>query len=193
MCFTARFRKAAQVLIMLLLVSSVVMHFPLLTFAAKNTPEEGMTEIRTDGVISSPALERRAGQRPPHSGACSGVDLAIDQVELKRTASGMFIRVTVKNICTGSCSADGIDIEIDESLIPGGSGGVVQPIGVTRIESEGIYRNSWVGVMSNPSGSSTYIVRAVLRGGSRREQSTTNNRCRVTIANDEDMKTVSCR
>ncbi|MCG8341602.1 MAG: hypothetical protein MI684_02070 [Chlorobiales bacterium] len=170
-----------------------VLAVPAQFAAAKNAPEGSMTEIGVDGVINAPMLERRAGQRPPSSSSCQGVDLVIEQVELKRTSSGMYLQATVKNICTGSCNADGIDIEIDESLIPGGTGGVVQPIGVARIEPGGTYRNSWVGVMSNPSGSSTYIVKAVLKGGSRRERSSANNSCRVTIAVDEDSKTKSCR
>lgn len=180
-------------LCLLLLVLPAAFVAPTQFLAAKNAPDGSVTEIRTDGVINSPALERRAGQRPPYSASCQGVDLVVERVDLKRTSSGMFMQVTVKNICTGSCTADGIDIEIDESLVPGGTGGVVQPIGVTRIESEGIYRNSWVGVRANPSGSSTYIVKAVLKGASRRERSSANNSCRVTIAIDEDSKTMSCR
>ena len=170
-----------------------VLAVPAQFAAAKNAPEGSMTEIGVDEVINAPMLERRAGQRPPSSSSCQGVDLVIEQVELKRTSSGMYLQATVKNICTGSCNADGIDIEIDERLIPGGTGGVVQPIGVTRIDPGGTYRNSWVGVMSNSSGSSTYIVKAVLKGASRRERSSANNSCRVTIAVDEDSKTKSCR
>lgn len=161
--------------------------------AAKKASGGNMTEVGVDGVINAPALERRAGQRPPSSNSCQGVDLVIEQVQLKRTSSGMYLQATVKNICTGSSNADGIDIEIDERLIPGGTGGVIQPIGVTRIEPGGTYRNSWVGVMPNPSGLSIYIVKAVLKGGSRRERSSANNSCRATIAIDEDTKTVRCR
>ena len=181
------------ILVVCLLVSALFMQVPVHNAVAKKAPDHKVIERERDNMISSPALERRAGQRPPHSASCAGIDLAVEQVELMRTDSGLYLRATVKNLCTGSCNADGIDIEIDESLIPGGSGGVVQPIGITRIEAEGTYMNPWVGVMSNPSGPSTYIVTAVLKGGSRRERSTANNTCRVTIALDEDTKTVSCR
>lgn len=188
-----RFRVDLRAFLVLVLVFSAVCSVSLKAFAAKNASDKGMTEIRPDRMINSPALERQAGQRPPHSASCQGVDLVIDSVELMRASGGVFVKATVKNVCSGSCTADGIDVEIDESLIPGRTGGVVQPIGVTEIEPEGIYRNSWVGVAANPSGPSTYIVRAVLRGGSRRERSTTNNSCRVTIAAGEDRKTVNCR
>lgn len=161
-------------------------------FTAKNSAPDTLIQLQPQKEINAPALERQAGQRPPYSAACQGIDLAIEKVELKRASGNLYIRATVKNLCKGSCSADGIDIEIDESLIPGAAGGIVQPIGVTSIEPEGVYSNSWVGVRSNPAGRSTYTVRAALKGSSRSERTTTNNSCRASIEPGQTQKTVRC-
>lgn len=124
-----------------------------------------------------------------HSYGCIGVDLVLKKVEIKRTETGVYVKAYVKNRCTGSCNGS-IDIAIDESLIPGGSGGIVQPIGISRIEPYGEYENVWVGVMSNPDGDSTYTVTANLTGCTDRNNS--NNSCRVTLRRGADNVTKNC-
>lgn len=144
-----------------------------------------VTESREDNnqakVIYKPILVHHIG--------CIGVDIVLKKVEIKRTETGVYVKAYVKNRCSGSCDGR-INIVIDESLIPGGSGGIVQPIGIFRIEPYGEYENTWVGVMSNPDGDSTYTVTANLTGCTDRNHS--NNSCRVILRLGADNVTKNC-
>jgi len=119
---------------------------------------------------------------------CIGVDLVLKKVEIKRTSSGVFLKAFVKNKCRGRCNGS-IEIAVDESAIPGGDRGLVQPIGV-NVEPNGEYENSWVGIRFNPDGNSRYTVTAKLIGCIDRNLS--NNTCVVTLRHGANEVTKNC-
>jgi len=114
--------------------------------------------------------------------SCEGIDLIIKNVEVIRNTSGnIFIKATIKNLCTGSCTGP-IIIEVDESDVLGRPGGIEQQIG-SGIGSKAEYTmGSALGIANDSSRTCSYTISVRTEGGCTEPHGKTgNNTFRITI------------
>ena len=97
--------------------------------------------------------------------SCDGLDLIVKGVEVIRADSGnIFIKATIKNLCTGSCTGP-IIIEVDESDVLGRPGGVTQQISSGIGSKAEFTMFSALGIVNDSSRVCTYVVSVKSEGG----------------------------
>lgn len=121
------------------------------------------------------ATARASDLIPP----CDGVDLIITNVQVINGSSGMFLKATIKNRCTGSCTGP-IVIEIDESDVLGAGRGLEQQVAGGIGSKAEFTMFSALGVAYDNDRDCDYIVK-VRADSPCSETNTDNNEYEVTI------------
>ena len=139
-------------------------------------------EYKAQPVIRMPANMNSRVSIEDRLPSCDGIDLIVKNVEVIRGTSGnVFIKATIKNLCTGNCTGP-IIIEVDESNVLGRPGGIEQQIGNGIGSKAEFTMGGALGIANDSSRTCSYIISVRTEGGCTEAPSKTgNNTFRITV------------
>ena len=153
------------------------------------TPTPQRTTPSGGSRVNEGKLERLAGQGYHSSSPCSGVDLVVKKIKLRRSGTAaVAVSATLANLCTGAATAE-THWSVETPSDP--AGGVLQSVG-----TPGAGPSTWdTGTLVVPGEPRSRPVVVTVRIDPRstvRERNDGNNSCRATLPANTDSRDATC-